>query len=53
VRCAAAYLSTTIWNIRTLTWQGLLKPVPVGGARLLFDRIDLDSFVERQKTAQR
>jgi hypothetical protein len=49
VRGAAQYLSSTVWNIRTLTWEGKLKPVPVGGARLLFDRADLDSFIELVK----
>jgi hypothetical protein len=49
VRGAAVYLSTTIWNIRNLTWAGKLKPVPVGGARQLFDKADLDAFVEKAK----
>ena len=47
---AAAYLSTTIWNIRTLVWERQLAPVRIGKSRrLLFDRADLDRYVESQK----
>lgn len=49
VKQAASYLGTTVWNIRTLTWEKKIKSVQLGGARLLFDRADLDGFVERQK----
>lgn len=51
VNAAASYLATTIWNIRSLTWSGRLKPVKLGGARLLFDIHDLDAFVEQVKAA--
>lgn len=42
---AAAYLSTTIWQIRTLAWNKKLASVTLGN-RLLFDRKALDQFVD-------
>ena len=50
VKAAAAYLSATVWFVRRLAWE---KQVPFlhFGNRLLFDRADLDRFVESRKTA--
>ena len=52
IGAAASYLSTTIWNIRSLTWEGKLTPVKLGKSRrLLFDKSDLDAFIDAQKRA--
>jgi len=45
VRDAAVYLGTTIWQVRTLAASGRL-PVKRLGQRMLFDRQDLDRFVD-------
>ena len=52
----AAYLGVSPWTVRDLAAAGTLKRVrvPVAGGgdlrKLLFDRHDLDSFVEAWKT---
>ncbi|HEV2522714.1 MAG TPA: helix-turn-helix domain-containing protein [Candidatus Acidoferrales bacterium] len=48
VKSAAQYLSTTIWCIRNLAWSRSVPHVRLG-ARILFDRADLDRYVESQK----
>jgi excisionase family DNA binding protein len=45
---AAIYLGTTVSFMRSLVWNREL-PKLVLGQRLLFDRKDLDAFVERRK----
>jgi len=45
---AAVYLSTTPWFIRSLTWSKSIPFIKLG-KRILFDRGDLDRFVEDQK----
>jgi excisionase family DNA binding protein len=49
VAAAALYLSTTVWQIRTLGWERRLPTVKLGN-RFLFDVRDLDAFVESQKS---
>ncbi len=49
VRDAAAYLSVTVWFIRTLGWDGTV-PVLKLGNRWLFDKADLDAYVDRLKS---
>ncbi|MGO9075628.1 MAG: helix-turn-helix domain-containing protein [Terriglobales bacterium] len=49
VRDAAAYLGTTVWFIRNLGWSDSL-PVLKLGNRWLFDKADLDAYVDRMKT---
>ena len=50
VREAASYLSVAVWCVRQLTWTKQLTPIKVGGSRrLLYDRADLDQFVDQQK----
>ena len=46
---AANYLGVTIWFMRTLVWS---KQIPYSkfGKRLVFDRHDLDRFLEANKT---
>jgi excisionase family DNA binding protein len=45
---AALYLGCATWALRTLAWEKKLKPVMIG-RRLLFDKLDLDAFVDAQK----
>jgi len=45
---AALYLGCATWAVRTLAWERKLKPVMIG-RRLLFDKLDLDAFVDAQK----
>jgi excisionase family DNA binding protein len=49
VREAAAYLGATIWAIRSLAWNREVSSLKIGN-RILFDRKDLDSYVESNKT---
>jgi len=51
VRAAAVYLGSTVWAVRNLGWAHEIPFVRIG-RRILFDRADLDTFVERLK-AQR
>jgi excisionase family DNA binding protein len=48
VKEAAAYLGATIWFIRSLAWNRAVPHV-VFGKRILFDRADLDRYLESQK----
>jgi excisionase family DNA binding protein len=50
VKQAAQYLGTTVSCMRTLVWNERIKSVRLG-QRLLFDRQDLDKFVDDQKDA--
>jgi excisionase family DNA binding protein len=45
---AAAYLGLSPWTVRELQWKGKLPRVDLG-RKLLFDRVDLDALIERQK----
>ena len=45
---SAAYLSTTTWAIRKLAWAKDVPHIKLG-TRLLFDRQDLDRFIDRAK----
>ena len=49
---AAAYLSSTVWFLRTLVWNREISFLKLGN-KYLFDKKDLDAFVERQKVAAR
>ncbi len=46
---AAAYLGATPWFIRTLIWRKAIPVIPMG-KRHVIDRLDLDIFVQSQKT---
>ena len=48
IQAAAIYLSCKVWFLRTLVWEKKIAHVRAGHT-LLFDRQDLDKFVERQK----
>jgi excisionase family DNA binding protein len=49
VRDTAAYLGCSIWCVRTLYWERKIKAITLG-SRLLFDRADLDAFIDREKS---
>jgi len=48
IKMAARYLSTTVWQMRTLVWEKKVPHVKLG-RRILFDRGDLDKLVESMK----
>jgi excisionase family DNA binding protein len=50
IKGAAAYLSTTVWCMRSLVWDKKLPAIRLG-KRLLFDIADLDRFVDGLKKA--
>jgi excisionase family DNA binding protein len=50
IKSAAAYLSCTIWAVRTLAWNRDVPSLKIGN-KILFDKKDLDAFVDRSKTA--
>lgn len=50
IRAASAYLSCTIWAVRNLVWSRQVASLKIGN-KILFDRKDLDAFIESQKTA--
>lgn len=45
VKDAAAYLSVSPWAIRKLHWESKVRGIFIG-RRLLFDRADLDRYVD-------
>jgi len=52
VREAARYLGVAVWCLRSLVWEKQLTPVKIGASRrFVFDRADLDAYIERQKKA--
>jgi excisionase family DNA binding protein len=50
IKRAASYLSTSVWQMRQLVWAKQIPNVRLGH-KILFDRTDLDKFVEAQKRA--
>ena len=50
VRAAAAYLGATIWAVRTLAWSGAVPALKIGN-RMLFEKRDIDAYIEKQKAA--
>jgi Helix-turn-helix domain len=50
VKSAAQYLGTSTWQIRKYFREGVLKPFPIGRAKIV-DRHDLDALIERLKAA--
>jgi excisionase family DNA binding protein len=48
VKHAAAYLGATVWFLRMLAWSRKV-PHSVFGKRIVFDRADLDRYVDSQK----
>lgn len=50
IKAAATYLSCTIWAVRTLVWNRQVASLKIGN-KILFDRKDLDAYIDTQKTA--
>ena len=50
IKQASTYLACTVWAVRSLVW-GRHVPHVVIGRRILFDKADLDHFVDTQKSA--
>ena len=50
VKDAATYLGATVWQVRTLVWKKEIRALKMGH-RQVFDRADLDAFVEKLKRA--
>ena len=50
VKAAAAYLSASIWFVRTLIWEKRVAYLKCGH-KILFDRWDLDAFIDANKIA--
>jgi excisionase family DNA binding protein len=50
VQDAAKYLGCTIWFVRSLVWDQKVRSLTFG-KRIVFDRADLDAFIEQQKQA--
>jgi excisionase family DNA binding protein len=50
IKDAAKYLAVHVWFLRSAVWAHRIPSLKLGN-RLLFDRRDLDAFVEQQKTA--
>jgi excisionase family DNA binding protein len=48
VRATAAYLGATVWFVRSLAWSRAI-PFVVFGKRILFDKQDLDRYIDSQK----
>ncbi|MGB9473073.1 MAG: helix-turn-helix domain-containing protein [Candidatus Acidiferrum sp.] len=51
IKEAAAYLGATVWFVRNEVWNLRLPHVKFGN-RLVFDRVDLDAYIERKKSMQ-
>ncbi len=45
---AASYLGVSVWTIRGLGWDGEIPQVKIG-RRVLYDRVDLDRYIEQSK----
>jgi excisionase family DNA binding protein len=51
LRSAARYLGRSTWAMRELLWKGELPFIRSGvGGKFYIDIVDLDAFIEREKT---
>jgi excisionase family DNA binding protein len=48
---AAAYLGVSYWTLRDLLFQGEIPHVRLK-RRVLVDRLDLDTYIDRHKTSR-
>lgn len=48
IKMASVYLSVSVWRMRQLVWEKKLPEIRFG-TKLMFDREDLNSFVDRLK----
>jgi excisionase family DNA binding protein len=52
IKAAASYLSCTVWAVRSLAWNRAVPYLKIGN-RILFDKKDLDTYIDGQKTEAR
>jgi excisionase family DNA binding protein len=52
IKAAAAYIGATVWCVRQLIWDRKVPFVRLGN-RYVIDRLDLDNFMQSQKTPAR
>jgi excisionase family DNA binding protein len=51
LKSAARYLGRSTWGVRELVWKGELPFIRSGaGGKLFIDRVDMDEFIQREKT---
>jgi excisionase family DNA binding protein len=50
IKNAAAYLSTTVWYVRSIVWARQIPHLRCGN-RIVIDKADLDAFIDSQKVA--
>jgi excisionase family DNA binding protein len=50
VNQAAAMTGATVWYVRNLAWSNKVPHVRFG-SRILFDKADLDAYIDRMKQA--
>jgi excisionase family DNA binding protein len=48
VKEASSYLGISVWTMRALGWNGEIPEVKIG-RRVLYDKQDLDQFIENSK----
>jgi excisionase family DNA binding protein len=48
IKQAANYLGATVWFMRTLAWERRVPFLKLG-KRIVFDRVDLDTFITTEK----
>jgi excisionase family DNA binding protein len=51
IQQAATYLGVAVYFLRTQVWDGAIPHARLGH-RIIFDRADLDRFLDRQKAAK-
>lgn len=49
IQAAAGYMGRTVWGMRELYWANKI-PWIKDGKKIYFDRLDLDSYIERNKS---
>lgn len=49
LNAAAVYMGRTVWGMRELYWANKI-PMVRDGKKIYFDRADLDSYIERNKS---
>ncbi len=50
IQAASVYLGATVWAVRSLAWCHAVPHLKIGN-RILFDKTDLDKFIEAKKRA--
>jgi excisionase family DNA binding protein len=48
VKQAATYMASTVWFVRSLAWEKRIPHLRLG-KRIVFDRADLDNFINASK----